>query len=256
MKTVILAGGMGTRFAEATDARPKPMIEVGGTPIILHVMNIYGAYGYGNFIVACGYLSQVIKNYFLNYYHLESDLTVSLADGSVEVKNPVRRDWTISLVETGLNTMTGGRLKRLKDWIGNETFMCTYGDGVANIDIEKLMKFHRSHGKLATVTSVHPPARFGNLQTEGNAVLSFAEKDQSVEARINGGFFAFEPAVLDYIDGDHIALEREPLSQLAADGELMAYHHEGFWHPMDMLRDQRYLEQLWVEGKAPWKVWA
>jgi glucose-1-phosphate cytidylyltransferase len=255
MKTVILAGGMGTRFAEETTTRPKPLIEIGGVPIIVHIMRIYAHHGINEFIVACGYLSHVMKNYFLNYYYLESDLTISLKNGTCSVRNSSRLDWSVSLVETGKDTMTGGRLLRLREWIGNDTFMCTYGDGVADINIEKLIEFHKSHGRLATVTSVHPPARFGNLVLDGNSVQRFAEKDQAAEAKINGGFFVFEPSVLDYIPGDDVPLERTPLANIARDGQLMAYQHEGFWQSMDTLRDQRYLEELWSTGRAPWKLW-
>lgn len=255
MKTVILAGGMGTRLAEETTSRPKPMVEIGGTPILVHIMNIYSYYGFNKFVVACGYLSQVIKNYFLNFHYMQGDLEIFLKDGSCRVVSPARLDWEVALVETGPHTMTGGRLLRLKEWLGDETFMCTYGDGVANVDIRALVDFHKSHGKLATVTSVHPPARFGNLVTEGEVVLSFSEKDQSAEAYINGGFFVFEPQVLDYINGDDTLLERDPLSELARDRQLMAFRHGGFWHPMDTIRDRNYLEDIWNAGTAPWKVW-
>ena len=255
MKTVILAGGMGTRISEETISRPKPLVEVGGIPILVHIMHIYSAHGFNQFIVACGYLSHVIKNYFLNYYYLQSDLTISLSDGTCQAANTSRLDWTVSLVDTGIDAMTGGRLLRLKDWIGNEPFMCTYGDGVADIDITALVAFHKSHGKLATVTSVHPPARFGNLEIEGDRVADFSEKDQSSEAKINGGFFVFEPSVLDYIEHALVPLERTPLSNLARDGQLMAYRHEGFWQPMDTLRDRNYLEEVWASGAAPWKCW-
>lgn len=255
MKTLILAGGMGTRFAEATSVKPKPMIEVGGIPIIVHIMRIYDSFGYTNFVVACGYMSHVLKNYFMNFHYMQSDLVVSLKDGSYVAKNPARFDWTVSLVDTGEQTMTGGRLRRLRDWIGNETFMCTYGDGVADVNIRELVAFHKSHGKLATVTAVHPPARFGNLMMDGDRVVEFAEKDQSSEGQINGGFFVLEPQVLDYIDGDDVPFERAPLANIARDKQLMAYRHQGFWHPMDTLRDHRYLEDLWVSGAAPWKTW-
>lgn len=254
MKTIILAGGMGTRLAEETSYRPKPLVEIGGVPIIVHIMRIYAVHGYSDFVVACGYLAHVMKNYFLNYYYLESDLTISLSDGSCIARSESRLDWEISLVDTGNMTETGGRLLRLRDWIGTGTFMCTYGDGVADIDVKGLVEFHRAHGKLATVTSVHPPARFGNLVMDGDAVTEFIEKDQSAEARVNGGFYVFEPGVLDYIAGDDTPLERSPLENIARDGQLMAYQHEGFWQPLDTLRDKRYLEELWATAEAPWQL--
>ena len=252
MKTVILAGGMGTRLSEETSERPKPMVEVGGLPIIVHIMNIYSRYKYSDFLIASGYKSHVIKEYFINQFYMESDLTISLSDGSLVAANSERRNWTVSIVDTGANTMTGGRLLRLRDWVNNATFMCTYGDGLASIDIAALVAFHRSHGKLATITAVHPPARFGDLIIDGSRVVSFAEKQQSKDSWINGGFFVFEPQVIDYVEGDAEPLERAPLSNLASDGQLMAYQHEGFWHPMDTIRDRNYLSELLDSDRAPW----
>jgi glucose-1-phosphate cytidylyltransferase len=217
-------------------------------------MNIYAHHGFEEFVVACGYQANVIKDYFNNFYYNNSDYTISLKEGKRTIINLVAPNWTVSLVDTGINTMTGGRLLRLKEWLGEDTFMVTYGDGLADIDINKLVAFHRSHGKLATVTAVQPPARFGSLVLDGNAVRSFAEKVTRSEAWINGGFFVFDPAVLEYIAGDTMPLEQEPLINLARDGQLMAYRHEGFWRPMDTLRDRNYLEELWATGKAPWKV--
>ncbi len=255
MKVVILAGGFGTRLSEETVVKPKPMVEIGGRPILWHIMNIYWAYGFNEFIIALGYKGEVIKEYFLNYYNLNSDLTISLKTGEVKVTRNCYRDWIIHLIDTGLNTMTGGRLHRLKDTLKDETFMLTYGDGVSNINIDKLVEFHRSHGKIATVTAVRPSARFGGVKFDGEKVIEFTEKPQSGEGWINGGFFVFEPQVFDYLYGDDTILERDPLENLAKDGQLMAYRHEGFWQCMDTLRDKNYLEELWQSGNPPWKVW-
>lgn len=256
MKTVILAGGLGTRLAEETVVRPKPMVEIGGRPILWHIMNIYGAYDYKEFIIALGYKGELIKDYFLNFYARTSDLTVDLATGTTEVHpNQERANWRVHLVDTGAATQTGGRIKRLKQWIGNETFMMTYGDGVANVDIDALVRFHRSHGKLATVTAVRPPSRFGGLGFSGDKVIQFTEKPQTGEGWINGGFFVLEPQVLDTIDEDATIWERAPMERLAAAGEMCAFRHEGFWQPMDTLREKQTLEGLWESGKAPWKVW-
>ena len=256
MKTVILAGGAGTRLLEETTVRPKPMVEIGGWPILWHIMNIYAAYGYREFIVALGYKGEVIRNYFLNYYFLRNDLSIHLADGRVEVHNDSgREDWLVHLIDTGLHTQTGGRLRRLAAHIGRETFMMTYGDGVANVNIGQLVDFHRRHGKLATVTAVRPPARFGGLTFDGDLVARFAEKPQIGEGWINGGFFVLEPRVLDYVAGDDTLFEREPLERLAQEGQLVAYRHPDFWQCMDTLRDVRLLESLWEGGNAPWKVW-
>ena len=255
MKTVLLAGGFGTRLAEKTGDIPKPMIEIGGKPMLWHIMNIYAHHGHDEFILALGYKAEVVKEYFLNFYALNNDLTLDLEEGHTEIHEGNQPHWKIHLIDTGIATQTGGRIKRLKEWIGNETFLMTYGDGVSNIDIDKLVAFHKSHGKLATVTAVHPPARFGGLVLEGNHVTSFSEKNQSTEGWINGGFFVLEPEVLNYIAGDETLWEREPLEQLALQGELMAYYHEGFWQPMDTLREHRLLESMWESGQAPWKKW-
>lgn len=255
VKTVILAGGFGSRLAEETVVRPKPMVEIGGKPILWHIMKIYSSYGFSEFIIALGYKGEVIKEYFLNFYALNNDLTIDLSTGQTVIHDGNQPHWKVHLVDTGLRTQTGGRLKRLAPWIGRETFMMTYGDGVADIDIRRLVEFHRSHGKLATVTAVRPPARFGGLSFDGDLVVRFVEKPQAGEGWINGGFFVLEPGVLDYIEGDETVWEREPLERLAADGQLVAYKHEGFWQPMDTLREKQLLEALWESGKAPWKVW-
>lgn len=255
MKVVILAGGHGTRLAEQTDVKPKPMVEIGGWPIIWHIMNNYAAQGHKEFLLALGYKGEVIKHFFYNYYYLHHDFSLSLKNGKVKAHKGVRQDWKIHLVDTGLNTGTGGRVKRLKSWIGRQPFLMTYGDGVANVDIRKLIQFHRRHGKLATVTAVRPPARFGGMQFKGNMVTQFLEKPQAGEGWINGGFFVLEPEVLDYIKNDEMMFEREPLERLARSGELAAYKHADFWQCMDTLRDLRLLESLWQNNKAPWKVW-
>jgi glucose-1-phosphate cytidylyltransferase len=255
IKVVILAGGFGTRLAEETSMRPKPMVEIGGKPILWHIMNIYGSRGFQEFIIACGFKGEVIKEYFHNFFVYNSDLLVNLRDGSHEIGNSNAPDWHVRLVDTGLHTLTAGRLRRLKPYLADETFMVTYGDGVANIDVSELLAFHRAHGRLATVTAVSPPARFGSLLLEDDLVRCFSEKPQTGEGRINGGFFVFESAVLDYMERDDMALEREPLERLAAEGQLMAFRHTGFWHPMDTLRDKQLLESLWASGEAPWMVW-
>jgi glucose-1-phosphate cytidylyltransferase len=252
MKTVILAGGLGTRLSEETDVKPKPMVEIGGSPILWHVMSIYLDAGFKEFVVALGYRGDVVKNYFLNYHHFRNDLSVS-GDGNVRVHDGHREDWVVHLVDTGLETQTGGRLRRLRDELHGETFMLTYGDGVADVRCRELVDFHRSHGKLATVTAVRPPARFGGLTFDGDLVAEFIEKPQIGEGWINGGFFVLEPGVLDYIDGDETVWEREPLERLAADGELAAYRHEGFWQPMDTLRDVLFLRRLYESGDVPWR---
>ena len=255
MKVVIFAGGVGTRLAEETSTRPKPMVEIGGKPILLHIMRTYAHYGFNDFIIACGYLGYVIKDYFNNFYVNNSDYTISLKDGERTIVSSVALDWKVSLVDTGDHTMTGGRLLRLRDWLVDGTFMVTYGDGVGDINIRELVEFHKSHNKIATVTAVQPPARFGNLVVEGDQVQEFSEKVQPTDAWINGGFFVFEPRILDYIASDTMILEQEPLRNLAKDGQLMAYRHESFWQPMDTLRDKNLLERLWATNEAPWKVW-
>ena len=251
MKTVILAGGMGTRLAEETQIKPKPMVEIGGMPILWHIMNIYGAYEHREFVIALGYKAESIKTFFLDYYSLRNSITVELASGRVQVHDGHRQDWTVHLMDTGVQTQVGGRLKRLQPLLST-TFMMTYGDGLASVDIGELVAFHRRHGRLATVTAVRPPARYGALELDGDMVASFTEKPQLGEGWINGGFFVLEPEVLDYIDGDETVFEREPLERLARDGQLAAFRHEGFWHGMDTLRDVRYLNNLWEQGKAPW----
>ena len=256
MKVILLAGGLGTRLAEYTDAIPKPMVPVGGYPILWHLMNIYARYGHADFHLALGYKAQVVKEYFLNYYALNSDFTVNLTNGAVTHHATQPVDWRVTLVDTGLNSMTGGRVRRMRNYIGNETFLLTYGDGLANVDIDALVRFHRSHGKMVTVTAVHPGARFGELDLSGESVMSFKEKPQMGNGWINGGFFVIEPAFLDLIASDDTVLEREPLERAAAMGELMAYRHEGFWQCMDTVRDRNVLEELWAKGDAPWKVWA
>ncbi|NWG91655.1 MAG: glucose-1-phosphate cytidylyltransferase [Parvularculaceae bacterium] len=254
MQVVLLAGGLGSRLAEETVRIPKPMVEVGQRPIMLHVMDIYSRWGFNDFIIACGYKSMLIKQFFRDIHLMSKDFTVSMRDGSMTFAPSDAANWKVSVVDTGEKTMTGGRLLRLKEWLNGETFMVTYSDGVGNVDIERLLAFHRAHGKLATVTAVKPPARFGSLQLEGDKVVQFAEKIQENEAWINGGFFVFEPGVLDYIPGDAEPLEQSPLTNIARDGELRAFKHAGFWHPMDTIRDRDYLNRLCEEGVPPWRV--
>jgi glucose-1-phosphate cytidylyltransferase len=251
MKVIFLAGGLGTRLGEYTDLIPKPMVRIGGKPILWHVMKTYSKFNHKDFYVALGYKGEVVKEYFLNYRAINSDFTVDLGSGTISPIQVDDVDWKVTLVNTGLDSMTGGRVKRLKDLIGNETFMLTYGDGVANIDIDKLLKFHRSHGKMVTVTAVRPSARFGELELTNDVVKSFQEKPQMHEGWINGGFFVIEPAFFDLIKNDETLLEREPLEQAAKAGELMAFKHEGFWQCMDTKRDHELLELLWIKG-APW----
>ena len=254
MKAVILAGGLGTRISEETYLKPKPMVEIGGKPILWHIMKIYSYHGINDFVVCCGYLGYVIKEYFTNYFNHMSDLTIDLSNNNVTVHKRNSEPWKITLVDTGKETLTGGRLKRVQDYVADEEEFCfTYGDGVADIDIGKSINFHKSHGKHATITAVAPPSRYGALELVGNKVESFKEKPEG--GLINGGFFVLEPSVLDRISGDLTSWEADVLPRLAADGELSAYRHGGFWQPMDTLRDRTRLEELWARGEAPWKVW-
>jgi glucose-1-phosphate cytidylyltransferase len=256
MKVVILAGGLGTRIAEETETRPKPMIEIGDRPVLWHIMKHYAQYGHEEFFIALGYKGEVIKRYFHDYAVLNGSMSISLATGQVETMETMAEDWLVHLVDTGLQTMTGGRLKRLQRWLRDETFMLTYGDGVSNVDINDLIRFHRSHGKIATVTAVRPPARFGGLIFEQDLVQQFTEKPQIGEGWINGGFLVFEPAIFDYLGDDKTILEADTLERLAEEGQLAAYRHENFWQCMDTLRDKRLLEDLWQSKAAPWKIWA
>ena len=255
MKVVILAGGFGTRLQEETETRPKPMIEIGGRPILWHIMKYYAHFGFREFYIALGYKGDMIKRYFLDYYALNGSMTINLSNGDVQAHNKECEDWTVHLIDTGLNTYTGGRVKRVEPWLKDETFMVTYGDGVSDIDLHDLLDFHRSHGCLATVTAVRPPARFGGLIFDGDLVAEFTEKPQIGEGWINGGFLVFEPGVFTYLEGDDTSLEADALERLASDSQLAAYRHGGFWQCMDHLRDVRLLESLWQKGRPPWKVW-
>ena len=255
MKVAILAGGVGTRLAEETEVKPKPMVEIGGRPILWHIMMIYSRFGFNDFVIALGYRGEYIKKYFVDYASLESNLTVNLGTSQVYRHATDSPNWTIQLIDTGPHTATGGRIKRLKPYLGNEPFMLTWGDGVADIDIPRLLEFHRGHGRLATVTAVRPAARFGHLKFKGAQVVEFSEKPQTSEGWINGAFFVLEPQVFDYIEGDSTQWELEPMSGLAHDGQLMAYRHDSFWQCMDTLRDRKRLEQLWASGSPPWRNW-
>lgn len=255
MKTVILAGGLGTRLAELTANLPKPMVEIGSKPMLWHLMNLYASHGFREFVLALGYKAEIVKQYFLDFYEMNNDLTIDLASGSRKIHPGSLPDWIVHLVNTGHATQTGGRLLRLKEWLGDQLFFMTYGDGLSNIDLEDLLAFHKNHGKLATITAVRPCARFGGLSLNEHRVSCFSEKNRMKEGWINGGFFVLEPAVFDYIAGDETSWEKEPLEELAKDGELMAYFHDGFWQPMDTLREQKQLEMLWTSGCAPWKKW-
>lgn len=256
MKVAILAGGLGTRLSEETTVKPKPMVEIGGKPILWHIMNIYAAYGYKEFVVALGYKGETIKDYFINYHNRSRSLTVELKTGHVTTHNADGDDWVIHLLDTGTETMTGGRVKRAAEFIGNEPFMLTYGDGVSNVNISDLLQFHQKQGKLTTLTAVRPPARFGQMVIDDNGrVIQFQEKPQIGEGWINGGFFVMEPGIVDYIPGDSTSWEFDSLERLAAEGQVAAYEHEAFWQCMDTVRDVHLLEKLWREGNAPWKTW-
>lgn len=256
MKVVILAGGLGTRMQDETAVRPKPMVEIGGFPILWHIMHIYASYGFKEFVIALGYKGEIIKDYFLNYKQLRNDFCIDLASGRMMIYDGNCEDWRVHLIDTGATTQTGGRIKRLSHLLqGSEPFMLTYGDGVADINIAELLRFHQKHGQLATVTAVRPPSRFGDIEFIGDKVKSFHEKPQVGEGWINGGFFVLEPKILDYIDNDEVVFENEPLRTLAGDDQLAAYRHNGFWQCMDTIREKQLLENLWTNGKAPWKVW-
>jgi len=255
MKVAILAGGVGSRLSEETTIKPKPMVEIGGKPILWHILMHYAHYGYKDFVIALGYKGEVIKKYMVDYCNLNSNLTVNLGTGEVKVHDRFKVDWKVELIDTGIATLTGGRIKRLAPYLGNETFMLTWGDGVSDVNLPELLEFHKSHGKLATLTAVHPTARFGHLELDGNQIVEFSEKPQTKEGWINGAFFVLEPGIFDYIDGDETQWEREPLEGLARDGQLMAYQHNSFWQCMDTLRDKKLLEDLWQAGNAPWKIW-
>lgn len=256
MKAVILAGGLGTRISEETSTRPKPMVEIGGKPILWHVMKIYAAHGINDFVVCCGYKGYVIKEYFANYFLHMSDVTFDMQHNRMEVHQRYAEPWKVTLVDTGEETMTGGRLKRVADYVKDEEAFCfTYGDGVGDIDITRVIAFHREHGALATLTATQPPGRFGALNMDQHKIVSFQEKPQGDGGWINGGFFVLSPKVIDYIEGDSTIWERAPMERLASEGKLAAYLHHGFWQPMDTLRDKNHLEELWSSGKAPWKTW-
>ncbi|MFC1936204.1 glucose-1-phosphate cytidylyltransferase [Chloroflexota bacterium] len=255
MKAAILAGGFGTRLQEKTIDVPKPMVEIGGLPILWHIMKLYSHYGINEFVIALGYKGHVIKEFFLNYRYRTNSMRINLREGDVNILNNEADDWNIHLLETGLTTMTGGRVKQICQYIGNEPFLLTYGDGVANVDLNELISFHRQHGRLATVTAVRPVARFGEITFEGEQVAKFEEKPQIGSGWINGGFFILEPGVSDYIEGDETIFERQPLTQMANDGQLMAYRHQGFWQCMDTVRDVNLLNALWEKNEAAWKVW-
>jgi glucose-1-phosphate cytidylyltransferase len=256
VKVVILAGGLGTRLSEETDIRPKPMVEIGEKPILWHIMKHYSHYGFNEFAIALGYKGEYIKRWMMEYPQLSGDLTIDTKNGDIlRHANSCHEDWKIDLVDTGITTQTGGRIKRMKPWINDSTFMLTWGDGVSDIDLDALLKFHRSHGKLATVTAVRPQARFGHLEFEGDNVTAFIEKPQTAEGWVNGAFFVLEPGVLDYIDKDSTHFEKEPMERLAAEGQLMAYKHHSFWQCMDTIRDKVYLQKLWDRGDPEWKLW-
>ena len=255
MKAVILAGGYGTRLSEETHLKPKPMIEIGGMPILWHIMKTYSHYGINDFVICCGYKGYLIKEYFSNYSLHMSDVTIDMQSNNVEIHRKSVEPWKVTLVDTGLNTMTGGRLKRVKEFLSDETFCFTYGDGLCNVDISELIAHHKQQGTFATVTSVQPPGRFGALDIEGNKISKFSEKPSGDGNWINGGFFVLEPKIFDYLKDDSTVWERESLEKLSKDGQLSAYKHTDFWQPLDTLRDKNYLEKLWASGEAPWKIW-
>jgi len=256
MKAVILAGGLGTRLSEETSTRPKPMVEIGGKPILWHIMKMYSSHGINDFVICCGYKGYVIKEYFANYFLHMSDVTFDMRDNKMQVHNERAEPWKVTLVDTGDNSMTGGRLRRVVDYLEHEEAFCfTYGDGVSDVDISAVVEYHKSHGKMATLTATYPPGRFGALDMAEGQVLNFKEKPKGDGGMINGGFFVLSPKVLRYLVEDSTVWEQEPLMQLAEQGELMAYEHQGFWQPMDTLRDKVYLKEIWESGKAPWKVW-
>ncbi len=256
MKTVILAGGLGTRLAEETEVKPKPMVEVGEHPILWHIMKYYASYGFKEFVIALGYKGEVIKRFFLEQATMRGDMTISMDAGQVQARNQIREDWIVHLVDTGLESSTGGRIARVRDYLDDQPFMFTYGDGVSNVDLHALLALHNRCGRMATLTAVRPPARFGGLIFEGERVAQFTEKPQIGEGWINGGFMVMEPGIIDYIPSDATNLEAEVLEQLARKGQLDAYRHDGFWQCMDTLRDKRQLESMWDSGNAPWKTWA
>ena len=255
MKVAILAGGAGSRLAEETQVKPKPMVEIGGQPILWHIMRHYAYYGFNDFVIALGYKGEIIKKYMVDYSALNSNLKVNLRTGDIDMQGGYKPDWNVELIDTGIPTMTGGRIKLLAPYLNDGTFMLTWGDGVSDIDLSDLLAYHRSHGKLATLTAVRPPARYGHMVFDGDQVRSFTEKPQTVEGWINGAFFVLEPEVFEYIEGDHTQWEKEPLENLARDGQLMAYRHTSFWQCMDTLREKHILETLWQSSNPPWKVW-
>jgi glucose-1-phosphate cytidylyltransferase len=255
MKVVLLAGGLGTRLAEETEVKPKPMVEIGGYPILWHIIKTYSHHGFKEFFIALGYKGEIIKKFFLDYCNLNGNMKIDFSTGKTEIRERECEDWILHLIETGQNSMTGGRIKRLERYLNDSTFMVTYGDGVCDINLRKLLEFHKSHGKLATVTAVHPPARFGELLINENFTTKFTEKPQTHEGWINGGFMVFEPQILNYLTDDSSIMEKDVLERLAEEKQLMAYQHEGFWQCMDTLRDKKYLESLWENDNPPWKVW-